>query len=148
MTAAVAKGAKENLPDVGKKGSASDSIVSFAAGNNFNAWGFKVGTTATEDMVSILKKEKGANAPELMRKKGTSGKVKVVSSVKGKSKASASKSGALKAQSKKIMKATPGGKDTGGMKKSTAKLASGKTPKLPSPGVGASAAGTPGFNKQ
>lgn len=50
-------GGKDSLPDVTKKG---DSVVSFASGNKFQ-YGFKAGNTATVDMRSIAKAEKGAN---------------------------------------------------------------------------------------
>jgi len=37
-------------------------VVSFAAGNSYNGWGFKDGKTPTVDINSIFKQEKGADA--------------------------------------------------------------------------------------
>ena len=148
VSAAVKSGVKgESLPDIagmaGKKGS---GVVSFASGNNFSSWDFKEGKTPVMDMESVFKLEKGAAALKKLQE-SSSGKVKVISSAGKGKKVAAGKSG-LKEQSKKIQKFTPGGKDTVGQKKSLARLSSGKTPKLPSPGAGASAHATPGFNKK
>jgi hypothetical protein len=140
----------ESLPDTSKlsgKGNVENSVVTFATGKAFNAWDFKEGKTPVQDMVSIFKLEKGAAAlNKLQDASSVSGKVRVISSVKGK-KASAKKSTATKSMSKKISKFSAGGKDTAGMKKSTARLAGGKLPSMKSPGVGATPGGTPGFNK-
>lgn len=98
-------------------------------------------------MVSIFKLEKGAAAlNKLQDASSASGKVRVISSVKGK-KASLKKASTTKSLSKKISKFSVGGKDTAGMKKSTARLAGGKLPTMKSPGVGATPGGTPGYNK-
>jgi hypothetical protein len=130
LQSAVSNGIKgESLPDLSKltgKGNVDASVVSFASGKNFSAWDFKEGKTPVQDMVSIFKLEKGAAAlNKLQDASSASGKVRVISSIKGK-KVSVQKSSAVKGLSKKISKFAAGGKDTAGMKKSTARLPGGK----------------------
>ena len=127
----------DSLPDVSKRG---DSVVSFAAGDTFKGWSFKSGSTATHDLVTICKAEKGAGFLKKLQDNGSSsGKVRVIS------KASAAKSKVKKSLSKvniasKLIKKTPGGN----AKHSTARIKSGKTPPLKTPtGTGLSATATP-----
>jgi hypothetical protein len=56
---------KESVADISKmtgKGNVSAGVVSFASGNNFDAYGFKDGKSATVDLQSIFRQEKGADA--------------------------------------------------------------------------------------
>ena len=132
---AVKKGVKgESLPDVSKKGDVSDSVVSFAGGSKFTAWDFSSGSTATVDMVSIFKAEKGANALKALQSgQGASSKGVTVSS---KVKASKGKAApGLKPASQLIGKAS---KTQG--KKSAKKSAGGA---MATPGAHASAMQTP-----
>lgn len=123
VTAAVAKGVKgESLPDVTKKGGAG--FVSFASGG-YNPFNFKEGKTPTVAYASIVRQEKGATAAKDATAKG-----KVVGGAKGKK---SSKAAAGKSIGSKLAKFTPQGKKSMA-KKSTAKLISGATPVLPSPG--------------
>jgi len=127
----------DSLPDVSKKG---DSVVSFAAGGKFG-YTFKVGGTATVDMVSLFKTEKGAAALKKLEGSSTGGGVKAVSSVKKAKPASKAKaSGGVASTSKAIMK-------TKDAKHSVARLG-GKVPKMATPGASGSAKQTPGVNKK
>ena len=68
------------LPDVSKlstKTSVSSGIMKFASGENFNSYGFTSGKTATLDMNSIFKMEKGAAAFNKLSASGVSMKPKV-----------------------------------------------------------------------
>jgi len=124
-------GASASLPAVGSKGNAQAGVVSFASGNNFSAWGFKDGKTATQDILAIFRQEKGSNAlAALNRSPSSAGKPKVLGGAK-KSKAVAKKpkaNGIGKTVTKILKSATPGRKSVA--KKSTARLGKGnmKTP--------------------
>jgi hypothetical protein len=135
MSNAVKSGVKgESLPDIGKKGGAGAGVVSFSSGATFSNWTFKEGKTPTVAMASILKQEKGASP----KKADPTGKAKVIGGAKsgGKSGKTASKS-----LGSKLAKFSPTNKKNAA-KKSTAKIFSGATPVLPSPGDGRSGAGT------
>lgn len=70
----------ESLPDMSKiqsKGNVSQGIVKFASGENFSNYGFTSGKTATLDMNSIFKMEKGAAAFNKLSAGGVSVKPKV-----------------------------------------------------------------------
>jgi hypothetical protein len=136
MTAAVGKGVKgESLPVIGAKAGAGAGVVSFASGPAFGGWTFKEGKTPTVPMSSILKQEKGASP----KKADPTSKAKVIGGAKGAPKSA--KKEAVKGLGSKIAKFSPPGKKNNA-KKSTAKLISGATPVLPSPGDGRSGAGT------
>ena len=76
--------------------------MTYASGNAGNTYSFKEGKSATTDMNSIFKQEKGAR---LSAGKGVSGGAKVKGGAKSKIK-KAAKSGSFLA--KALMKATPG----------------------------------------
>jgi len=148
LSSAVKSGIKsESCPDISKfsaKSAVGQGVVSFASGNNFNAWGFKEGKTPTVDMVSIFKQEKGADAlKKVQAGPASSGKAKVVSGLAGRrgGKAAKGRSGEIKKMVEKISKYTPGGNKSV-TKKSTTRILSGKTPALPSPGGDKNLAGT------
>jgi hypothetical protein len=70
----------ESLPDMSKlqsKGAVSQGIVKFASGESFSNYGFTSGKTATLDMNSIFKMEKGAAAFNKLSAGGVSVKPKV-----------------------------------------------------------------------
>lgn len=143
VVAAVGSGVKgDSLPNLGQKGSAGASTVSFAAGNNFSSWKFKATSSNTVDMSTIFKNEKGAAAFSKLGGESRTGGVKVKGGAKVK--APSAKKSAVKASSKAIMKTkTPGS----GGKKSTAPGRTGMTPRMKTPGEGSSKAGTPGYSK-
>ena len=93
---------KDSLPDVTRKG---DSVVSFASGNKFQ-YGFKSGTTATVDLRSIAKNEKGANFLKDLRGSSSGpAQARVSGGAKAKkSKATPAGSRAVKSLSKTIVK--------------------------------------------
>ena len=88
MTAAVNKSLKsESLPDIAKftsKGDPKMGIVNFSSGSAFSGFGFKEGKTATVDMQSIFKAEKGADALKKLMQTPSSSKAKVVGGPKSK----------------------------------------------------------------
>lgn len=70
----------DSLPDVGKlqsKASVSQGVVKFASGENFSNYGFTSGKTATLDMNSIFKMEKGKAAFDRLSAGGVSIKPKI-----------------------------------------------------------------------
>jgi hypothetical protein len=141
LTSAVKSGVKsESIPDISKfsaKSIVGQGVVSFASGNNFNNYSFKEGKTATVDMSTIFKQEKGADAlKKLQAGPAAYGKAKVVggsSGRRGGKAASKGKSGDIQKMVQKISKYTPSGNKSVA-KKSTARILTGKTPALPSPG--------------
>ena len=83
----------DSMPDVSKKG---ESVVSVGSGNKFQ-YTFKSGTTATIEMSSIFKTEKGDKALKALASSSGNQGVRAISSVK-KSK-TASKAPGIKGQS-------------------------------------------------
>jgi hypothetical protein len=80
LSAAVKSGVKgDSLPDIGKKGNTSASVVSFASGGSFSAWTFKEGKTSTVEMSTILRQERGASP----KKQDPTSKARVVGGAKG-----------------------------------------------------------------
>jgi hypothetical protein len=137
VTKSVSGGVKESVPDPSKfsgKGNVSAGVVGFASGASFNGWSFKEGKTATVDITSIFKQEKGADAlRRLQAGPSASGKARVVGGAKkgakGKGKAGSGVGGIVE----KITKFTPGDKRSAAAKKSTARILT-KAPTLQSPG--------------
>lgn len=125
IQSAVKAGAKgDSLPDMSKiqsKGAVSQGVVKFASGENFNNYGFSSGKTATLDMNSIFKMEKGASAFAKLSAGGVSvkpkvsgGKVKVGKKISvKKSEPVAKKLSKLDTNKKKSTKRIPG--SVGGM---------------------------------
>jgi hypothetical protein len=118
-------GAKASMPEIGSKGS---SVVSFASGSNFSAWGFRDGKSATVDINSIFKQEKGS----LPKSPSSSGKARVLGGPSKKSKGvkKPKASGVGKTVNKLMKSATPGRKSVA--KKSTARI--GKSGNMRTPG--------------
>lgn len=121
VSSAVSSGVKgDSLVDIAKlsgKGAVSGDVVKFSSGDKFNQWGFTSGKTATVDMNSVFKLEKGAAALSKLTAGATSVKPKVVGAKgKGKAKAAAKKGSGVGALSQKLDKMT---KDA---KKSSKKL--------------------------
>lgn len=136
LSGAVKSGVKgESLPDIGKKGGAGAGVVTFASGASFSGWTFKEGKTPTVSMASILKQEKGSSP----KKMDPTSKAKVLGGAKGAPKSA--KKDNMKSLGSKLAKFSPPSKKNAA-KKSTAKIFSGATPVLPSPGDGRSGAGT------
>jgi hypothetical protein len=120
----------DSLPDLSKlqsKGSVSQGVVKFASGDNFSNYGFTSGKTATLDMNSIFKMEKGKAAFDRLSAGGVSIKPKItgkkIKPSKGSVKKSKPVSKALeqfdvKQSTKKLGSAggmlTPGGQKTPG----------------------------------
>ena len=130
-------GGKDSLPDVTSKG---NSVVRFAAGDKFQ-YGFKSGSTATVDLKSIAKAEKGANfLKDLKSSSSGPAQVKVSGGTKGKkAKATPAGSKTVKAASKAIVK----GKNA---KQSVARVG-GSVPNVATPGKSASKVATPKLNQ-
>ena len=129
----------DSLPDPGKKGSASDGVVS-CSGDRFS---FKDTKTATMDMVAVYKSEKGgAKAPSA---KSASGGVRAVGGAK--KKASAKKSGAARPSvpTSAIVKKAASKTPAHNKKKSVARP--GTAGGMASPGNTASSRATPGMSK-
>tara|TARA_B110000503_G_C7082059_1_gene385615 strand:+ start:97 stop:1041 length:945 start_codon:yes stop_codon:yes gene_type:complete len=126
----------DSLPDVSKRDS---SVVSFASGDTFKGWTFKVGTTVPMDIAAICRLEKGAEYVKKLKDSGSSsGKVRVISKAGAKKSAAKKSINKVNIASKLIKKSTPGN-----AKHSTKRIGSGKhTMKTPT-GTGASATATP-----
>ena len=138
LSSAVKSGIKsESCPDISKfsaKSAVGQGVVSFASGNNFNAWGFKEGKTPTVDMVSIFKQEKGADAlKKLQAGPSSSSRAKVVGGAKRAGKAARKGGANVAGVVEKLAKFTPGDKKSAAAKKSTARILT-KAPTLQSPG--------------
>jgi hypothetical protein len=137
LSSAVKSGVKgESLPGIGSKGGSGAGVVSFANGASFSSWTFKEGKTPTVSMASILKQEKGSSP----KKQDPTSRAKVIGGAKSGGKSAKKESGA-KSLGSKLAKFSPTNKKNLA-KKSTAKIFSGATPVLPSPGDGRSGAGT------
>jgi hypothetical protein len=132
----VNSGVKESICDISKfpaKGNVGQGVVSFASGSHFNSWSFKEGKSATVDMNSIFKQEKGADAlRKLTAGPASTGKAKVVGGAKRVAKGKGKVSG-VGAVVEKLAKFTPGDKRSAAAKKSTARILT-KAPTLQSPG--------------
>lgn len=135
QSAAISSGVKgESLPDISKfqaKANVSQGVVKFASGDTFTAYGFKSANTATQDMNSIWKSEKGA----LPSKKGDKAVKPKIQGGSKKIKKSPKKAGGIAG---KLAKFTPGGKKSL-PKKSVGRVGGGT---MASPGEGKSAAAT------
>lgn len=129
-------GVKESVADISKmsgKGNVSAGVVSFASGNNFDAYGFKDGKSATVDLNSIFKQEKGADAlRKLQAGPVSSGRAKVVGGAKGAKGARKAAGKGVSGVVEKLSKFTPGDKKSAA-KKSTARILT-KAPTMQSPG--------------
>ena len=136
VASAVSGGAKESMLDISKfaaKSNVGQDIVSFQSGQNFNAWTFKEGKTATADMNSIFKQEKGADAlKKIQAGPAATGKAKVIGGARKGAKGKGKVSGGVGATVEKLAKFTPGEKRSTA-KKSTARILS-KAPTMQSPG--------------
>lgn len=139
VASSVKSGCKgDSLPDMSKlssKGSVSQGIVKFASGDNFSNYGFTSGKTATLDLNTIFKMEKGAAAFSKLSSGGVSIKPKVSGD-----KVKVSK------KSKGISKVAIGSKldSFAANKKGSAKRIPGSVGGMPTPGDKASA-GTTGL---
>jgi hypothetical protein len=126
------------LPDVSKmsaKAGVAQGVHSFASGATFSSWNFKEGKTATVDLASIFKQEKGADALRRFQAgPSASGKAKVVGGAKKAGKGKGKTAGAgIGGIIEKIAKFTPGDKQSAAQKKSTTRILT-KAPTLASPG--------------
>lgn len=107
------------------KGSVSQGIHNFATGASFTGYTFKEGKTATVDMNSIFKQEKGADAlKRLQAGPVASGKAKVVGGAKKGAKMTRKMAGhqGISALAEKLTKFTPGDKKSAAAKKSTTRI--------------------------
>lgn len=121
-----------NISNFAAKGNVNQGVVSFASGSNFNSWGFKEGKTATADLNSIFKQEKGADAlRKLQAGPASNSKAKVSGGAKRGGKA-AKKGSNVSGVVEKLAKYTPGEKKSAA-KKSTTRILS-RAPMLQSPG--------------
>lgn len=127
---------KDSVVDVSKlqgKGNVNQGVVSFAAGATFNGYTFKDGKSATVDLNTIFKQEKGADAlRKVQAGPATGGKAKVTGGAKGAAKGARKAGGKVAGIVEKISKLTPGGRKSAA-KKSTARILS-RAQTLQSPG--------------
>jgi hypothetical protein len=130
-------GGASGLPDISKmsaKANVGQGVHSFASGSTFSGFSFKEGKTATVDLNSIFKQEKGADAlRRLQAGPSASGKAKVVGGAKKGAKGKGKGGSGIGGIIEKITKFTPGDKKSAAAKKSTTRILT-KAPTLASPG--------------